>query len=273
MKRYIFPNPIDSTCVLTTDGGIIIRGVADTYPDGEPCQSYTIPASVPNSQGAGELISHAGYVSVQHHGILLWGSDFLPSYPPDQALLILDVFPLTVAPKPPKPPDPPDPPTKDEFPFATASIVNSPPATLTFPITAAITKVHFQSDGWIVDFDKRLGANAWPSVTSPGWDGPLQYTLGLCRNQGGKWTCSAVVQFWQDRLEQEGAAAGSPPNRIAQDWFYDSRWGNLEGWQPAVGEMVGVFISAGDGRNTSVVFPGTVPQRTAAILVKWGTDR
>lgn len=160
----------------------------------------------------------------------------------------------------------------DEFPFSRAVVVNSPGTITSWPITAHITGVHFELGGWRVDFDGRLGAKAWPNVVTPGWDGPLQYTLGLCRHTGAYWTCSAVVEFWQTRLEEEGVRAGAPPNEIAKEWFYDSRWGELAGWQPALGEEVGVFITAGDGRNTGIVFPGTVPQRTAARLIRWGSD-
>lgn len=171
----------------------------------------------------------------------------------------------------------------DEFPFTRAVIVNSPGAITGWPATAQITRVHFEMGGWLVEFDHRRGPSAWPDVRTPGWgdqtktcaesaDGCLQYTLGLCRKMTPSWVCSSVVQFWHDRLEQEGVMAGAPPNEIGKEWFYDGRWGALAGWQPALGEEVGVYLQAGDGRNTTVAFPGTVPQRTAARLIRWGTD-
>lgn len=160
----------------------------------------------------------------------------------------------------------------DEFPFTRAIVVNSPAVIASWPVTAHITGVHFEVSGWRVDFDRRLGANAWPNIVTPGWDGPLQYTLGLCRKMTPSWVCSSVVEFWQHRLEDEGVRAGAPPSDIAKEWFYDGRWGALASWQPALGEEVGVYIQAGDGRNTTTVFPGTSPQRTAARLLRWGTD-
>lgn len=160
----------------------------------------------------------------------------------------------------------------DEFPFTRCVVVNSPMDMTSWPITASITGVKFELNGWRTDFDRRLGPNAWPSLITPGWDGPLQYTLGLARHTGGYWTCSAVVEFWQRRLEEEGPHSAASPNEIAKEWFYDSRWGELAGWQPAIGEEVGVFVIAGDGRNTTTAFPGTIKQRTAGRLLRWGTD-
>lgn len=161
----------------------------------------------------------------------------------------------------------------DEFPFTRAIVVNSPPDITSWPITAGITSVRFSPPvGWVVDFDRRLSGNPWPSVIYPGFTGPLQYTLGLCRKLTPSWVCSSVVEFWQHRIEEEGPHSASGPNEIAKEWFYDGRWGALAGWQPVPGEEVGVYIQACDGRNLAATPPGCTPQRTAARLVKWGVD-
>ena len=161
----------------------------------------------------------------------------------------------------------------DEFAFTRAIIVNSPPGITSWPITAGITSVRFMPPGgWVVDFDRRLGGNAWPSVVFPGFTGPLQYTLGLCRKLTPSWVCSSVVEFWQMRIEEEGPHSASGPSEISREWFYDGRWGALAGWQPQPGEEVGVYIQACDGRNLAATPPGCTPQRTQGRLVKWGVD-
>lgn len=108
-KFYVFPEPLDSTCVLTTDGGIVINGQPDKHPsNGAPCQSYAIPDGVPNGNGAAQLITHEGKVKDWHHGILCWG-DLAKVLPPGQVSFLVDVFPLQ-NPTNPWPPTP----TRDE---------------------------------------------------------------------------------------------------------------------------------------------------------------
>ena len=72
MKRYIFPDPLDATCKLQPDSmASPIVGVADTHPaNGAPCQSFDVPATVPNKNGATLTIEKAGFASVVLHGIL-----------------------------------------------------------------------------------------------------------------------------------------------------------------------------------------------------------
>ncbi len=132
------------------------------------------------------------------------------------------------------------------FNFATAKIWDNPTDVGTWPIGARITYLEFTGFSLRVDFDRRDGPNRWPDVVPPGWDGSLQYTLGLCRNIVGEWHCSAVVQFWHGRdLDQT-----APASRFWREWWYDSaRWGPLASVRPEEGEMVGVFVAAGDLRQ------------------------
>jgi len=123
--------------------------------------------------------------------------------------------------------------------------LNSPSDLANWPITSKLDEVHIRPSGVHVEFSKRDGPNRWPNVRPPGWDGDLQYTLGMCLQIGGKWYCSAVVQFWYG-LEESG---GEPWN-YALNWFYDPiRWAPMTGHQPAPGETIGMFVCAGDCRN------------------------
>jgi hypothetical protein len=153
----------------------------------------------------------------------------------------------------------------DGIDFSQAGIYNSPLDMARWCVGAKITSVVFTPGAFLVDFSRRDGPNRWPDFTTPGWTGPLQYTLGMCLNVNGKWACSAVVEFWYGR-PLSGSAA---PSQIAKEWFYDGRWGPLAGRQPADGETVGLFVCSGDCRNTTVAINPNFQERSNIVLVKW----
>jgi hypothetical protein len=133
------------------------------------------------------------------------------------------------------------------FNIQTAKFWDNPADAGTWPVGTRITYIEFTGSSMRVDFDRRDGADRWPDVVPPGWVGALQYTLGLCRFIGGTWNCSAVVQFWHGRSLDDTA----PPSRFWREWWYDgARWGPLADLQgPAEGELIGVFVAAGDLRQ------------------------
>ena len=114
----------------------------------------------------------------------------------------------------------------------------------------------------MVDFDKRVGPGRWPDV--PFGTGDLEYTLGMCLNIGGRWYCSAAIQFWYGRDLSEGGDV----DKIGRDWFYDGRWGPMAGHQPAFGEMVGIFVAAGNLRDSGIVY---TKERSNVVLLPFGT--
>lgn len=104
-KYYIFPEPLDSLCVMTTDAGVELTAQPDIHPANHArCQSYAIPSTVPNGNGATQVITHEGLVKDQHHGILCWG-ELAKVMPSGQASFFVDVFPLQnpIKPWPPIP--------------------------------------------------------------------------------------------------------------------------------------------------------------------------
>jgi hypothetical protein len=129
--------------------------------------------------------------------------------------------------------------------------------------TANITSINWTPDYFLVDFDKRDGSDRWPDVGFGG--GSVEYTLGMCVNIDGSWNCSATIQFWYGR---ELSASGSP-NEIGINWWYDSRWGKLLGYQPAYGETVGVFVAAGNLRDSGNVI---TKERSKVVLIPFGQD-
>ena len=144
------------------------------------------------------------------------------------------------------------------FDLQKANIWDNPPDFKSWAETSRVTSVVFTDDAILVDFDKRDGPNRWPDVGFG--SGALEYTLGMCVNIQGTWNCSATVQFWYGRdLEASGL-----PSYIAANWWYDTRWGALQGYQPACGETVGIYAAAGNLRDSGNVI---AKERTNIVLM------
>ncbi|MCU1384387.1 MAG: hypothetical protein JWL71_3084 [Acidobacteria bacterium] len=144
------------------------------------------------------------------------------------------------------------------FDLQKANIWDNPPDFKSWAETAAITSVDFTDDAILVDFDKRDGPNRWPDVGFG--SGALEYTLGMCVNIRGTWNCSATVQFWYGR----DLAASGLPSYIAANWWYDARWGALQGYQPTCGETVGIYAAAGNLRDSGNVI---AKERTNIVMM------
>lgn len=136
----------------------------------------------------------------------------------------------------------------DGIDLASAQIHNSPDVR-GWAATSTITRLEFRPTGVHVEHTKVQGAGAWPNFRPPGWDGDLQYTLWIFVNLGGTWHGSGCIEFWQS-CDQNGG----PAEEFAKNWYYDAnRWAPMTGHQPAVGEIVGFMVSAGDARNSGTV--------------------
>jgi hypothetical protein len=156
----------------------------------------------------------------------------------------------------------------DMVPLANAVIHNSPLNLASWPITSAIRVVEVRPNGIHVEFSKQDGPGRWPDYTPPGWDGPLQYTLGMVLAINGQLHASAPVQFWYGL-----SSAGGPPSQYALNWFYDPfRWAPMTYHQPAVGETIGIFACAGDCRNRTDGSGSPVKERTNVVSVVMPTD-
>jgi hypothetical protein len=158
------------------------------------------------------------------------------------------------------------------FDMSQAIILNSPADLGSWPETSKITSINISPSWFQVEFDKRDGPGRWPDVVPAGWDGALQYTLGMCVNpNGNQWYCSAVVQFWHGRTLTDSA----PPSAVGLEWFYDpGRWGAIHFYQPREGELVGLFAAAGNNRDAGNVTRASCPrvcERTNVALIPWTT--
>lgn len=149
-----------------------------------------------------------------------------------------------------------------QIPIDQLHIQNSPDVRNWAP-TGNITKIEFwRGAGIHIEYDKH---ETWPDVIPPGWDGPIQYTVWMLLKIDGQWYGSGVIECWRDRPSTDDADV-TTNNHIAAEWFYDGRWGPLQGHQPQPGERVGLMLTAGDARGKDV---HGVAERTGIIEIAW----
>jgi hypothetical protein len=144
-------------------------------------------------------------------------------------------------------PSPNAPAANDAFNLGSAIVHSSPPGVASWPVTTAISSISFRADGVSVEFSKKNGPGRWPDVVPPGWDGPLQYTLWIAMNINGQWHTCGPIEYWYGL----GASGGDVTrnNQIAANWTY---YCGAMARQPAPGEQVGFFVTAGDQRLKDV---------------------
>ena len=75
--------------------------------------------------------------------------------------------------------------------------------------------------------------------------------------------CRPAIQFWLGRDLEAGAA----PSSIPSTWYYDGRWAPMNGYLPAQGETVGVFVVAGNVRNVHDGSQLATHERSNIVLV------
>jgi hypothetical protein len=173
---------------------------------------------------------------------------------------VVDVVLQRFAPAPPPPA--PTPSNGDQIDLHT-TIVRGPGGDVAnWPVTTQIRVIDANFGGFFVDFDAK---NRWPEVVPPGWDGGIQYTLWCVMNINGQWITAGGVEFWKGLARQ-----GGPPSRISGNWYYSPAvWGELASHQPAPGEMVGFFVTAGDQRAKDV---RAVTERSNVVMLPFPSD-
>jgi hypothetical protein len=141
--------------------------------------------------------------------------------------------------------------TGDMIDINTVTFVNGPDFKQ-FKLTAKLTELKI-SDHCYVQFTKKDGPDRWPDNVTPGWDGPLQYSMGLVMKVNGAWYGCAPIELWHDLPGSGGPIQvqdiGDGRGQIEANWFYNSSWSPLNEHQPKPGELLGFFVVAGDPRN------------------------
>jgi hypothetical protein len=96
----------------------------------------------------------------------------------------------------------------------------------------------------------------------------LEYTLWIVLEVNGTWYTSGCIQYWRG-LDRNGG----PPSGYAMNWYYDAnRWAQMTGHQPAVGERVGFFVTAGNARNVTDHSGSSVFERSNVITIPFPAD-
>jgi hypothetical protein len=157
----------------------------------------------------------------------------------------------------------------DAFDFSRA-VQHRGPAFTGWPVTTEITRLEFRATGVHLEFSKHDGDARWPDVTPTGWQGPLQFCLGIAMLIDGAWHVTAPIQFWFG-LDASGGNVGDASPRdngllgtIHGDWCYSREWGPMQR-QPTAGERVGFFVVAGNVRGVDDVV--SVRERSNVVVV------
>lgn len=172
----------------------------------------------------------------------------------------------------PDPPVPPQP-SGDAIDLSAAIFTaQSPPGVRDWPITAKLTSLKIPpavDDGppdvtnMDVTFTKRNGPDRWPIVMGP--EGEIQYTLWVGCRILGVWHLAGSI-LCISRGENDNYVPTGPvmrPNQLPSNWYYFAG-SPLAGYQPAPGELVAWFLTAGVQRRTDI---HTVAERTQVVLV------
>lgn len=136
-----------------------------------------------------------------------------------------------------------------------------------------ITQIKIGATGIRVELNNGR-PDSWPDTADRPGMGALLYSLGIAENIDGKWYASAPIQLWRGLQEsggditQQDVQDGTGRGQIQANWFYDSgRWGLMASKQPKPGEIIGIFVCAGDCRDGNPSF-SPIHERSDIVLIK-----
>lgn len=135
---------------------------------------------------------------------------------------------------------------------ASLQVVGGSPDVRSWRPTAAITRVTL----WEGNVEVDAIIPNWPEQVPPGWDGPIQFTLWIVVQKDGVWRATGSLEFWKGKTQ-----TGSPLSSGLKDWWYYAP----EIGQPQPGEVVGLFIAAGDQRRKDM---RTVTERSNIVAFR-----
>ncbi|MFO0602888.1 MAG: NBR1-Ig-like domain-containing protein [Polyangiales bacterium] len=156
-----------------------------------------------------------------------------------------------------------------------ATILASPPGAPGWPITAQVTALDIAptggvgNGGIVPDFTRKDGPMRWPDVRFLGGMDSVYYTVWLVLNIRGRWFAAGAQQYWYDNsLRMCGIPSGWTSNL-----FYDAgRWAEMSRYPIAPGEIMGLFVAAGDHRSRTDTDGSTVLERSAVVLFPFPGD-
>jgi hypothetical protein len=269
------PTTIAGTFTAVCGGGLTLSGSATGQLNGLSIPfTVSASASMPgiltcpvNLTGTGAVEDNGRTLRLPYSGTTCLGPVSGTEVLRKPSPATVDAPPPPPTPGPtPTPAPPPPPPSNDAIDLHQVTVTASSPGDVAnWPVTTLITLLDLRSDGAFVGFSKKEGPGRWPDVTPPGWDGPIEYTLWIVENINGRWYTSGGIEFWNGLGRN-----GGPPSQYGRNWFYSPEvWGPLANRQPAVGEQVGFFVTAGDARARDVAI---VRERSNVVVVPFPTD-
>lgn len=176
---------------------------------------------------------------------------------------------LTSNGQPPVPPDPPAIPG-DAIDMQSVIITPQSPDVRSWPVGAHLSSVgiYYGDKEMTIDFSKRWGPGAWPIVRNME-GGEIQYTLWYLTQLGhpnGPWYAGGGIDCISRGENDNYVPTGGVlnPRQIPDNWFYFLTGdGTLGNYQPAIGEPVGWFLTAGAQRRDDV---HVVMERTQIVI-------
>lgn len=161
----------------------------------------------------------------------------------------------------------------DQVNIADLHVVNSPADVANWPITRQIQRLEMApAKGFVFTFDQPLPENwKWPSNPANPEDN-WQYTVWVAVQRGAVPVASGIVQMWQNRENTGAFELPTFRDDFGKNWCYDGRWGQLQGYRPEPGSLMGFFVSAGNARGEGGVT--SVRERSNIVVVTLpGNDR
>lgn len=143
-------------------------------------------------------------------------------------------------------------------------IADGSPDIRSWPITSKLTALKLSFGGNEgdnnVEFTKRWGPGSWPFVDD---GGDIQYTLWVVVKRNGAWMANGSI-LCISRGQNDNYFPTGPilqPGQLPNNWYYYST--AMGNYQPAPGEQVGWFLTAGAQRRANLF---VVAERTQIVL-------
>lgn len=167
---------------------------------------------------------------------------------------------------PPQTPPPVVPPmvVTDAIDLAQAVMTAGSPDIRKWPIGAKLTAVGLSGrDNMTLEFSARNGPGAWPFVIGAE-GGEIQYTLGVGCKIGGVWQLATVIRCISRAPDDNYVPTGPvlQPGQLPGNIYYYAG-SPLAEYQPAPGEQVAWFLTAGDQRRGDI---HQIAERTQVVL-------
>ncbi|MFO0602564.1 MAG: NBR1-Ig-like domain-containing protein [Polyangiales bacterium] len=148
------------------------------------------------------------------------------------------------------------------FSLAALTVVASPDVR-DFPVTSRITSISFRPGTFHIDHERR---GMWPPVQIDPDGTTQEATVWVFFHIDGRWYATGGERLRPNQTDK----ALDNPSSIGPDWLYDrGRWGDMTGYVPSPGDLVGFMVVAGSTRSDNHVI---ARERSGAVLIRFPRD-